>query len=580
LQHPIALAPMGGMSGGALAAAVSNGGGLGLVGGGRGDRGWLERELEIVASHGFPPEVVATWRRFPVESEVPSAQAVRERSPVLIETLEERRRRFPGPPPEVLEGGSLAALPLLVGGRILGALGVVFREERRFGAEDLAYLATIARQCAQALDRARLHALEQRARRQAELANRAKDDFLATLSHELRGPLAPILQGAEMLRLRGDDPDFRRRMVERLERQALRVVRLLDDLLDVSRIAHGKIDLRETWIELGTLVRRAAESCEPLVEKRRHRLELDLPGEPCWLVGDPGRLEQVLVNLISNAAKYTLEGGEIRVSARAAGELAEVRIADDGQGIPRELLGRIFDLFQQGDSPPHQGSQDGQAGLGIGLALARELVELHGGDIAAHSDGPGRGSEFVVRLPRLSRAPLYAPAAAGKAAAGAPAAGAAAESPAENAAAGAAAVPDGARAPAAHGRDAAGRRSLRILVVEDEVEHAALLGELLELWGNEVELVHEGTAVVERAASWRPDVVLLDVGLPGMDGYQVAAALRARPATSAIHLIALTGRAEDGEAERSHAAGMDLHLTKPVEPAELRRCLELVGSEA
>jgi PAS domain S-box-containing protein len=505
------------------------------------------RELEIIGAHGYPAELVAAWRRFSVDAKVPASEAVRRREPVLVESMVERLRRFPGAYGE-REGGALAALPLVVGGRIVGAIGVVFEQERGFDEPELADLSTVARLGAQALDRARLHALEQRGRRQAELASRAKDEFLATLSHELRSPLAPILQGVEMIRLRGEDGSFRARTVERVERQALRMARLLDDLLDFSRIAHGKIELRETWVELGTLVRHAAESCEAMIEKRRHRLALDLPDEPSWLVGDPSRLEQALCNLITNAVKYTPEGGQIRLSAQAEGDEVEVRVADNGVGIAPEQLGRIFDLFHQGGDPPREGPEEAprpqgaREGLGIGLALTRKLVELHGGEIEARSAGPGRGSEFVVRLPRLAGRPR-------------PAAATAAQAPAD-------------LAPAEPGK-----RSLRILVVEDNVDHATLLADLLELWGNEVRVAHDGAAAVEEAARLPPDLVLLDIGLPDMDGYEVAAALRGSAATSAARLVALTGYGDPGDVERARAAGMDLHLVKPVAPAELRSFL-------
>jgi two-component system CheB/CheR fusion protein len=320
------------------------------------------------------------------------------------------------------------------------------------------------------------------------------------------------------------------------------MARLMDDLLDVSRIPRGKIELRREVVHVADVVTHAVETARPLLEARRHRLEVLLPAEPLRLEADPTRLEQVLSNLLHNAGKYTEPGGRIWLSAgrvpaaeRPGGAWIELRVRDNGMGISPELLPRVFDLFTQDERTLDRA----QGGLGIGLTLVRKLIELQGGTVAAESEGPGCGSEFIVRLPALAeqRAVL-----------------AEADAPAETEAA----VPS---------------RALRVLIVEDDADAAQSLAQLLQMWGHRVRTALSGPTALELALEFQPDVALLDLGLPGMDGYEVARRLRDQPQTTATLLVALTGYGQPAERERSRSAGMHHHLVKPVDFAVLRSLL-------
>lgn len=489
-------------------------------------------ELELLHAVGFPAEEVAPWRRFPLSSSSALADAVRSGEPVVLLDHAARRARYPGRfDPDPAGDGILVAMPLVSDRRSIGGLGLIFPEGRLFGDEDLRFVSTLAQQCAQALDRVRLYEAERRGRLEAELANRAKDEFLAMLSHELRNPLAPTLHALEVLRLRGGDDAARGRATEMLERQARHMARLVDDLLDVSRITRGKIDLRPETVDVAEMIRRAVESCHLMIEDRRHRLALALPPEPLWVEVDPARLEQVIANLLNNAAKYTPLGGCIAVAAERREGEAAITVTDDGAGIPPEMLGRIFDLFHQVDPSLARS----QGGLGIGLTLVRRLVEMHGGSVEARSGGAGKGSAFTVRLPLAGGPPAEAP-----------------------------------RPPL---RAAAPAGPRRVLVVEDNVDSAAALAELLRLWGHEVRMAHDGVAGVAEARAAVPDLVLLDIGLPGMDGYEVALALRADPVFAATRIVALTGYGQERDQLRSREVGIDRHVTKPIDLTELREVL-------
>jgi signal transduction histidine kinase len=363
--------------------------------------------------------------------------------------------------------------------------------------------------------------------------DRRKDEFLATLAHELRNPLAPIRNALGVLRLqRLGDP-----VVEQLGgmmgRQVALMVRLIDDLLDVSRITRGKIELRKELVDVARVAADAVETARPLIQERRHHLETALPAEPLRLEADPARLAQVIANLLNNAAKYTEPGGRIRLAAERQDGEAVVRVRDTGIGVRPEMLPKIFDLFQQADRPEGRVSE----GLGIGLTLVKRLVELHGGRVSAHSAGPGQGSEFVVRLP-LPAAPGLV------------------------------------RAPSSRPtRGAAGAAGRRVLIVEDNADAADSLALLLRALGHEVRVVGDGPAALEAASSFRPDVALLDIGLPEMDGYEVARRLRRDPALGDAVLVALSGYGQEEDRRRSHAAGFDVHLVKPVDLEGLQALL-------
>ena len=361
-------------------------------------------------------------------------------------------------------------------------------------------------------------------------ADRRKDEFLGMLGHELRNPLAAI-GGALALMRRGADRADREWAEQLIGRQAGQLNRLVDDLLDVSRIATGKLELRQEVLEAGTLVGRALEVVRPLVEQRRQSLEVATEPGPMMMRGDPVRLEQVLVNLLTNAAKYTDEGGAIRLVSRREGEAVVIEVADSGIGIAPEMVPRIFDLYAQVDGHAARS----QGGLGIGLALVRNLVELHGGSVAAWSEGVGRGSVFSVRLPAIEPPP------------GPLAWDASSQRP--------------------------GATTRRVLLIDDNRDTAKTLGILLRGLGHEVEVAHDGRAGFEAARSSGPEVVLLDIGLPGMDGYQVAERLRREPGCAAAVLVALSGYGREEDRRRARDAGFDHYLVKPVELSELTELL-------
>lgn len=403
-------------------------------------------------------------------------------------------------------------------------------------------------------------------------ADRRKDEFLAMLAHELRNPLAPIRNAVGVLE-RLDSPDPRlEKMREVIDRQTEQLTRLVDDLLDVSRITQGKIALHREVIDLARIVGRAIETSRPLIDANGHRLLVTLPHAPIWIEGDLSRLAQVVSNLLNNAAKYTETGGTIWLTAEYRHGEVSLRVRDTGVGMPAEVLPRIFDLFNQAD----RSLERAQGGLGIGLTIVRRLVEMHGGRVAAFSPGPGQGSEFVVHLPvvteRMREAEAHSVHAADiadtdQAAPDAPASMASAASMASTAST---TSSDSPPAPST---------GYRVLVVDDNQDSAESLEILLQGEGYEVRIAHDGPSGIEVAQAFHPHVVLLDIGLPGIDGYGVAHHLRGQTETQDAVLIALTGYGQTKDRQRTKAAGFDHHLVKPIhydELASLIRSLVLV----
>ncbi|HEX6297761.1 MAG TPA: ATP-binding protein, partial [Burkholderiales bacterium] len=365
-------------------------------------------------------------------------------------------------------------------------------------------------------------------------ADEKKNEFLGLLAHELRNPLAPMSNSLALLRHAAPGADVGQAHAI-LERQLRHLVRLIDDLLDVTRISRGKIHLRREPLDLGRLLRDCAADLKSSIDGKGLRLALALPEEPLWVAGDYTRLSQVFGNILGNAIKFTDAGGRVAVSAASEAGQAVVRIEDDGRGMDAALLGRLFEPFSQGDSELARSS----GGLGLGLALVKGMVELHGGRVEAHSDGPGRGAALVARLP-LGEAPARE-----------------------------AKTSQPAPLPA---------RRCRILIVEDNADAAESLRKLLELDGHEVRTERTGAAALEAARSFQPEVVLCDIGLPGMDGFEVARALRRAPGGAEPLLIALTGYAAEADQERTAQAGFDHHFTKPPDLERLNRLL--AGREA
>jgi PAS domain S-box-containing protein len=354
--------------------------------------------------------------------------------------------------------------------------------------------------------------------------NRRKDEFLAMLSHELRNPLAPISNALEVLRrLDPDEPELRQSR-DVINRQVNDLARLIDDLLDASRITTGKVRLHTQTVELASVVNRAIESSRPLIKARNHRLAVSLPSEPIWLNVDSTRVAQVLNNLLNNAAKFTEEGGDISLSGMLEGREVVIRVKDTGVGILPEILPHVFDLFTQAD----RSLDRSQGGLGIGLTLARSIVGLHGGTVHALSDGTNKGSEFVVRLPIVDGPDRDS------------------EQPEDKT------IPGPIQ-----------RR--RILVVDDNTDSVETMATLIGLSGHEIAMANDGETALEVATSFRPEIILLDVGLPGMHGYEVARRLRAIPENKKLVIVALTGYGQEEDRQRAMDAGFDYHFVKPVD---------------
>jgi PAS domain S-box-containing protein len=418
---------------------------------------------------------------------------------------------------------SYIAVPLAIRGHTCGVVSFVTADSgRRFEQSDLQVAEDLAHRAGIAMENARLYS-------ELKDADRRKDEFLAMLAHELRNPLAPIRNALHILRMPGADRQAVDQARQITERQVQHMVRLVDDLLDVSRILRGRIALRNQRAELATIVAGAVETAQPLLDAQGQQLSVSVPTQPLPVRADPTRLTQVIANLLHNAAKFSALGGRIWLTAEGQGSDVVVRVRDEGAGIRADLLPRIFDLFVQDD----RSLERSRGGLGIGLTVARQLVELHGGSIAAHSAGPGQGSEFTVRLPRLNL--------------------------------------DVARTPPNRQVLPPQRRDpKRILVVDDNVDAAESVGMIMRLAGHSVRLLYNGPDALAAAQADQPDVIILDIGLPGMSGYEVARHLRQQAPFQRTLLIAVTGYGQEEDRRRSREAGFDVHLTKPVDPQHLQ----------
>jgi PAS domain S-box-containing protein len=379
------------------------------------------------------------------------------------------------------------------------------------------------------------HKLHEQSEALADL-HRRKDEFLAMLGHELRNPLAPILNSVQLLRLNKKEDELQQQARTVIERQVGQLTRLVDDLLEVSRITTGRVQLRQDRIVVSGIVERAVETTSPLMKQHRHQLTVSLPPQPIFLYADAARLEQVVVNLLTNAAKYTNEGGHVWLTVEQCGDECVLRVRDTGVGIAPEFLPRIFELFTQAE----RSLDRSQGGLGIGLALVYRLVEMHGGRVEAVS-ALGIGSEFVIRLPVLLTPAPQPPAASNEAK-----------------------MPTG---------------SLRILVVDDNRDTAESLTMLLRMSGHDVQTAHDGPAALKAARDYRPNVMLLDIGLPGLNGYEVAKQLRQQPVPQEIVLVAMTGYGQETDRQNAREAGFDHHLVKPADFAEVQQILATTSAK-
>jgi len=429
---------------------------------------------------------------------------------------------------EALNHRAMMSAPLLSRGRVIGAITVADTPGRHFTARDLRHMKMFADMAAIALTNAEQYRAEERLRVDAEAANRAKDDFLAMLGHELRNPLAAIANAAQILDRTGPGAEAAARASAVIHRQVRHLSGLVDDLLDAARVSTGKIILRTTPVDVAASLRRLVAG----LVSPRHRIRVD--AESAWVSADETRLDQIIGNLISNALKYTPAGGEISARVRVEGGDAVLEVVDTGDGIPAALLPHVFEPFVQGERTPDRT----HGGLGLGLALVKRLVEMHGGSVRAASGGPGRGSTFTVHLLRIA-APPDLPSSV---------------------------------------REGTAVTPRRLLVVEDNADAREVLVTALRLDGHEVHEAADGDAGLEAAVRLVPDVALIDVGLPGLDGYEVAQGIRRTQAGAAMLLVALTGYGQAEDRRRALAAGFDVHLVKPVAPERLAEVLSSARS--
>ncbi len=427
---------------------------------------------------------------------------------------------------------SYICVPLVVAGKSLGILTFATAESgRKYSETDLALAVDLAQRAAVAIENTQLY----QALRETD---RRKDEFLAMLAHELRNPLAPIRNALQILKMPGVDEGMVERSREMMERQVQHLVRLVDDLMDVSRVMRGKIELRKELVELATIVARAVETAHPLLDAQGHDLSVRMSSESLLLDADPVRLVQVIGNLLTNAAKYTESKGHIWLTADRDGDTAVLRVRDNGIGIAPQMLPRVFELFVQVDHT----STKAQGGLGIGLTLVRSLVEMHNGTVQAHSDGLGKGCEFVVRLPLVVQ-------------------------PHD--------LEDGSKVGLQDGY-LARPSGKRLLVVDDNQDAADSLAMLLRVHGHEVQVAYSGMAALEKTRTYTPDVVFMDIGMPGMDGYETARLIRQQPGQENVVLAALTGWGQQEDRRRTAEAGFNHHLVKPPEPVALESVLSSI----
>lgn len=477
-------------------------------------------EMLLRAGSGWKEGVVGETR-IPAGLDSQAGYALLADFPVVVTDLRSERR-FQGPS-LLREHGVVSGMTCIVrelDGSAWGVIGAHSSRRMVFTEDDMSFLIAVANILSNAIHR-------ERTDRALQEGDRRKDEFLATLSHELRNPLAPLRNALHILRLAGTTGASSVPIMDMMERQVSHLVRLVDDLLEVSRISRGTFELRREHVEVAAIVRNALETSDPLIQAANHRVDLSLPEQAVWVEGDAVRLAQVLSNLLNNAVRYTPQGGVITVRVAREGDGVTIAVRDNGVGIAPEALPRIFEMFNRGHRP------NGETGLGIGLALARRMAEMHGGTVTAHSDGAGHGSEFTVRLPALALPKARATMT---------------ESP----------------------RTLASQR--RILVVDDNREAAESLGMLLNFLGADVHVTFDGASAIEACGTYDPAAVLLDIGMPGMDGYEVARRLRARFADRTV-LIALTGWGQEEDRRRAREAGFDHHLIKPADLSTLQRLL-------
>ena len=487
------------------------------------------KRLRLLAHRGFSAEAVEHWQWVDAASHSTCGIALRTGERVVVSDVETSPAMLGTADAALYRRNGIRAVqstPLISrSGGMLGMISTHWTLPCEPSDRDLRLLDILARQAADLIERR----LSEESLRDAD---RRKNEFLATLAHELRNPLAPIRNAVDLLKRKGPfDPELLW-IRDVIDRQVTLMARLLDDLLDLGRISRNRLELRRQRVDLASVIHGAAEMCEPLVEGFNHQLHVALPPQPIYLDADPARLGQVFGNLLNNACRYTEPNGQVSIVCERRDGEAVITVRDTGIGIPRDQLASIFEMFSQVD----HSLERSQGGLGIGLHLVKQLVDMHGGSIEAHSDGPGTGSEFVVRLPVLGE-------------------------------------PAGIDAPSMAPAGALAGQPRRVLVVDDNADAASSLVILLELTGHETCAVHDGVAAVETAGTFRPHVILLDIGLPKLNGFDACRRIREQPWGKDIVIVALTGWGQDIDRRHSESAGFDHHMVKPVEHATLMSVL-------
>ena len=511
-----------------------------VLGADKGDIQLLEdgNVLRIITQRGFSQEFLDFFSEVTAAENCGCGRALRQRERVIIEDVE--RDELYRPFRDIARAAgyrSLVSSPMTgADGSCLGVVTTHFRNVHRPSAQELSRLDLYLRQAGDFIQRCRIDQTLRQNEKKLREADRRKNEFLALLAHELRNPLAPIRYALAAARIPGCSAEQQRLAAEVVDRQVAHMSRLLDDLLDISRITHGTLELKKEPTELQSVITMAVETARPVIDSKQHHLSVRLPGKPVQLDADAVRLAQVFANLLINAAKYTDPGGRIELEACEQPDAISVTVRDNGIGISAEMMPRLFTLFAQ----EHAGSR--QEGLGVGLSLARGLAALHGGTVEARSMGTGRGSQFTVRLPLGSAANQAA-----------------------------AADPASASPPAPP--------PIKILVVDDSRDAADICATLLELSGHRVQTAYSGRSALEVAEEFHPQLFLLDIGLPDIDGYQLARSIRAKPWGQTAKLVAITGWGQDEDRRRAAEVGFDHHLTKPVAADALDRLLRSVASE-
>lgn len=487
--------------------------------------------LKLASCIGIPDETAQTITQLAFGQAICGTVAL-QRSPITATFIQQSN----DPKVQLVKSFGIRAYacnPLMAGDKLLGTLSFASRQRNEFDEDELEFLRTICRYVTAAYEQLRLIS-------QLQETDRRKTEFLATLAHELRNPLAPIRNGLQVLRFAGNQGDVAEEARAMMDRQLAQMVHIIDDLLDVSRISRGKLELRTEILDLSTVINSALETCRPMIEQAGHKLTVTLSQNPISLNGDPVRLSQVVSNLLSNAAKYTNQGGEIGLTVQHDEDQATIIVKDNGVGIPAEMLPKIFEMFTQVD----QTLEKSQGGLGIGLTIVKQLIGLHGGSVEARSDGAGKGSEFVLRIPILK------------------------EHNSEDGAVG-----DEETAPPSASRG-------RILVVDDNRDSAHTLATLLKIKGMEVRTAHDGLQGLKTAEAFLPEMILLDIGMPKLNGYDTCRRIREQQWGREMVIVAMTGWGQDEDRYRSEEAGFNHHLVKPIEFTRLDELITSLRTES